>query len=77
MRVTIARVNEVLFDGEAVSLTIPATGGEMTVLGGHMPLLTTLKQGVVVVRTKEGEQSEFPIDDGVLEVRRDGATVIL
>lgn len=77
MHVVIARVDETLFDGEAHSLTVPAAEGVMTVLGHHMPLVTTLKQGSAVVHVAGEENREFPVDGGVLEVRADGATVIL
>ena len=78
MKVVIAKVDEILFEGQAVSLTVPAAEGEMTVLSRHMPLLTTLKAGVARVRVQQGEEPKlFPIESGVLEVRRDGATVIL
>ena len=78
MHVVIAKVSEVYFDGEAYSLQVPGKDGEMTVLGEHMPLITTLKAGTIVLReTQGGEGKEFPVESGVLEVRRDGATVIL
>lgn len=77
MHVVIAKVDENIFDGEAYSLTAPGVVGEMTILGEHMPLVTTLKAGELVVRNKEGEEQRFAIEGGVLEVRRDGATVIL
>jgi F-type H+-transporting ATPase subunit epsilon len=76
MRVVIAKVDENLYDGEATSVTFPASGGEMTVLLNHEPLITTLKGGTIVVRAEAGEKT-FPIESGVLEVRHDGVTVIL
>ncbi len=76
MKVVIAKVDENLYDGEATSVTLPASAGEMTVLGNHEPLITTLKSGVITVRAESGEQT-FPIESGVLEVRHDGVTVIL
>ncbi|MEK7547166.1 MAG: hypothetical protein AAB536_03250 [Patescibacteria group bacterium] len=76
MRVIIAKVDETYFDGEADSLTAPGADGEMTILSKHMPLVTTLKPGTVIVRTAK-DTKEFPIDGGVLEVRQEGATVIL
>jgi F-type H+-transporting ATPase subunit epsilon len=76
MKVVVAKVNEVLFEGEAQSLTVPAVAGEMTVLGHHMPLVTTLKAGEIILRT-EGEEKQYPIESGVLEVTPEGATVIL
>lgn len=77
MHVTIAKVSEVYFDGEAESLTAPSTGGELTILGEHMPLITTLKAGAIVVRQKGEQDKTFAIVSGVLEVRPEGVTVIL
>ena len=83
MRVIIAKVDENLFDGEAESLTVPGAAGEMTVLGEHMPLITTLKAGNIIVRlpaqagAQGSEPKIFPVTGGVIEVRRDGATIIL
>jgi F-type H+-transporting ATPase subunit epsilon len=78
MHIVIAKVDEVLFEGEAQSMTVPGTEGEMTVMGEHMPLISTLKAGEITVRLSEdAEPRVFKIDGGVLEVRHDGATVIL
>jgi F-type H+-transporting ATPase subunit epsilon len=78
MRLVIAKVDEVLFDGEAFSLNAPGSAGEMTVLGHHEPLITTLKAGDLRVHVQAGDEPRlFPIQGGVLEIRPDGATVIL
>lgn len=78
MHVVIAKVGEVYFDGEAYSITLPASEGEMTVLSGHMPLVTTLKAGTIALRESAGvKPKEFVIESGVLEIHKDGATVIL
>jgi F-type H+-transporting ATPase subunit epsilon len=76
MHVVIAKVDEIYFDGEAVSMTVPGAAGEMTILGEHEPLVSTLKSGTIIVRTGE-QNKEFKVEGGVLEVRRDGATIIL
>ena len=78
MHIVIAKVDEVLFEGEAQSMTVPGAEGEMTVMGEHMPLISTLKAGDITVRlSNSAEPRVFAIESGVLEVRRDGATVIL
>lgn len=78
MHVVIAKVDEVLFEGEAHSMTVPGAEGEMTLLGHHEPLISTLKPGTITVRLGgDSVLREFKIDGGVLEVRSDGATVIL
>ncbi|MBX4191872.1 hypothetical protein KW798_00050 [Candidatus Parcubacteria bacterium] len=78
MRVVIAKVDQNLFEGEAHSLTVPGAAGEMTILGEHMPLISTLKKGEITVRkTVDDKGQTFPVEGGVIEVRHDGATVIL
>ena len=76
MKLVIAKVDENLFDGEADSLVAPGSDGEMTVLHGHMPLVTTLKPGTLTVHIGK-EEKKFEVTGGVMEVRSDGATVIL
>jgi F-type H+-transporting ATPase subunit epsilon len=59
-------------------MTLPGAEGQLTVLPEHMPLITTLKEGVITVRQGgEAPEQTFAILGGVLEVRQDGATVIL
>lgn len=78
MKVIIAKIGEVLFEGEAYSLTAPGASGEMTVLGHHEPLVTTLKPGEARVRTTEGAEPQvFPISGGILEINAAGATILL
>jgi F-type H+-transporting ATPase subunit epsilon len=59
-----------------ISLTAPTVEGEMTILSKHEPLVTTLKEGKLVVRTIEGIK-EYEVTEGVLEVSHDQATVLL
>ncbi len=76
MHVTLAKVHENLFSGEAKSVTVPTVSGEITILPKHEAFVSTLKAGTVTVRTDAGEQS-FPVDTGVLEVSSDQVTVLL
>ena len=79
MKLVIAKVDQVYFDGEAESVTVPASEGEMTILSNHEPFVTTLKSGMITVRAENlsGGQQVFEINSGVLEVHAGGATVIL
>ncbi len=73
---TIASVGETRYDGEAVSATLPGAAGEFTILSHHEPIVTTLKPGVITVRTS-GEAKEFKIESGVLEMSANRAVVLL
>ena len=76
MHLIIAKVDEIYFDGDADSISVTGALGQMTILPEHMPLVTTLKPCTLIVRAK-GETKKFEIEGGILEVRRDAATVIL
>lgn len=78
MKLVIASVHTKLFDGEAYSLTAPGVEGELTVLSDHMPFITNLKSGELIVKeTRDAEASVFPITSGILEVAQNTTTVLL
>lgn len=76
MKLTISKIDQILFSGDAESVVVPGAAGEMTVLAHHMPLITTLRAGSIIVKQKEGELISYPITSGFLEVGKN-ETVIL
>lgn len=76
MKLTISKIDKVLFSGEADSVTVPGASGELTILAHHMPIITTLVAGKITVKHGEEKPEEFMIDSGFLEVGKD-ETVIL
>ncbi len=76
MHVTVARVHDNLFDGEAFKVSVPTTGGEIGILPHHEPLVATVKKGRLVVSHQNGEEV-FDVESGVVEVSNNQVTVIL
>lgn len=78
-RLTIAKIGENLFDGEAVSVTLPGSDGFFTVLAGHQPLVSELEEGEVRVEGADGETRLFQIPEhgGVAEISDNQAAVLL
>lgn len=72
----VASVGETLFDGAALSATIPTTAGEITVLPHHEALVATLKPGTITVRENLGNK-EFHVAGGVLEISANRVVVLL
>lgn len=66
----------ILFSGEVVSVIIPSTEGEMTVLAGHAPLVATLKAGIVFVQTTQSNGKEFFVNGGLVEVNQASTTIL-
>ena len=58
---------ETVFEGDVESLTLPTAEGEITVMGGHMPIIGVLVPGTVLVR-KGKEEWLFACSRGVVEI---------
>jgi len=76
-KLRILKINETLFDGDIEKVVLPGVGGEMTVLVGHEPLVSLLKEGKIVVTPKEGEKQDFDIDRGYFEITQLQVSVLL
>ena len=72
----IASVGESLFDGAALSATLPGIAGQFTVLPHHEPLVSILKEGTIAVKESLGVK-EFSIAGGVVEISGNKAVVLL
>lgn len=65
-----------LFSGNVASVQIPGTEGEMTILPGHAPVLSTLKAGVVTVNKDTGSADRIFVRGGFAEVNASGLTLL-
>lgn len=74
---TIARIGDNLFDGDAVSVTLPGAGGVFTVLADHEPLVSPLGPGTALVKGSDGTETSYTVESGVCEVSNGQATVLL
>jgi len=77
LQLNIARVDGSLFMGEVVSVTVPGSEGEMTLLPDHTPLVSALRAGTITLRKADGETEEFPVVSGTLEVSKNSVTILL
>ena len=77
LHLVLSSVGENLYDGPALSVVVPGSAGEMTVLPHHEPLITTLKSGLITVTIPNSGHKEFTIEGGVLEVSGTRAVVLV
>ncbi len=75
-KLTIAKVNEQLFSGDAISVNVPGTEGAMTILANHEPLITMLKKGTITVRDGSDAKT-FSIEKGLLETSNGQVTILV
>lgn len=66
----------VLFSGTVDAVILPASDGDMTVLPGHAPMMTTLKTGFLVVTTNVGNGQRILVRGGFADINQNGLTVL-
>jgi F0F1-type ATP synthase epsilon subunit len=77
-RLTLAKVGETLYEGEAHSLTITCGDGEVTILANHEPYVAPVVPCKAVIYDAKEHRHDIEIGHaGVLEVSNNQATVIL
>ena len=59
----------------ATEVRLPGTEGDMTVMAGHSPVITTLRPGIVRV-LGGGTDLEFTVTGGFAEITGDSCTVL-
>ena len=63
------------FEGDVDEVIVPGSEGEMGILPHHAPLISLLGQGVLRIK-RGGEEQEFAIFGGFLQVRPDRVVVL-
>lgn len=73
---TISSPEEIVFDGELTTLTVPTGEGTIQILADHMPLVSTLGTGEISY-IHEKEEKLLQITHGVVEVKDDKVVVLV
>jgi F-type H+-transporting ATPase subunit epsilon len=66
----------VLFSGAVDAVILPASDGDMTILAGHAPIMTTLKTGFLVVTTTVGNGRRVLVRGGFADINQGALTVL-
>jgi F-type H+-transporting ATPase subunit epsilon len=65
----------VLFSGDVDQVDLPGAEGDMGILPGHAPLVTTLRPGIVTI-FRDGKREPVVVIGGFAEVSPAGLTVL-
>lgn len=75
IRCEIVSQDRLVFEGDADIVIVPGSLGEMGIMPGHAPLLSTLELGVI--RVKYGDLEDvFTVIGGFVEVQPDIVTIL-
>ena len=68
---------EKLLLSESVSeVVLPGSDGEMTVMANHAPVMTTIRPGVLTVKSASGQTDRFVVFGGFADILPSGCTVL-
>jgi len=65
-----------LLSEDVAEVDIPGTDGDMGILPGHAPVLSTLRPGVITVTRDSGQKDRIFVRGGFAEVNPQGLTVL-
>lgn len=81
MKFELVSLDGVKFSAEAYSVVLPTAAGQITLLPKHEPLLGVVVPGVITIRRSKSDPDyhleHYATYGGVLEVRPDGARVLV
>jgi F-type H+-transporting ATPase subunit epsilon len=72
----IVSAEEQIFSGLAEMIVVTGALGELGILPGHTPLLTSVKPGFIRVTLQGGKEEIFYISGGMLEVQTQVVTLL-
>ncbi|MER8787767.1 F0F1 ATP synthase subunit epsilon [Mesorhizobium sp. M0983] len=65
-----------LVSEQVESVVIPGAEGEMTVMAHHASVMTTIKPGVVTLRTAQGKEERYVVFGGFADIVPAGCTLL-
>jgi F-type H+-transporting ATPase subunit epsilon len=65
-----------LISDDVAEVDIPGVDGDMGILPGHAPVLSTLRPGVITVTRNGGQKERIFVRGGLAEVNSQGLTVL-
>jgi F-type H+-transporting ATPase subunit epsilon len=68
--------DQLLYSEQVESVVVPGTEGEFTMLPNHAPLVTSLRNGGVILVNAAGGSKEFAVFGGVAEVTNTSLTIL-
>ncbi|WP_295653908.1 ATP synthase F1 subunit epsilon [uncultured Mucilaginibacter sp.] len=75
MNLEILTPDKKIYEGEVRSVTVPGTMGSFEILNNHAPIISTMEDGKVIVRTGAKEEV-FLVKGGVVEVLNNNVMVL-
>tara|TARA_A100001011_G_C13785218_1_gene624753 strand:- start:23 stop:412 length:390 start_codon:yes stop_codon:yes gene_type:complete len=64
-----------IFKSDSLEVTIPSYEGQMGILKNHIPLITFLRPGLILIKENRGEKKFF-VEDGIVEFSNNNLLIL-
>lgn len=75
LHIQVITPEKTLIDEDADEIVVPTTTGELAILPQHVPLVTQVAPGIVVIKM-HGREENLGIDGGFIEITEKSVTVL-
>lgn len=75
MYIELVTPENVIYEGQADVVTLPGTEGSFQIMNNHAPIISSLKNGELVIKVGRDERF-FDVSGGVVEVLQNKITVL-
>jgi ATP synthase F1 epsilon subunit len=72
----IIKPEKIIFSGKIITAKLPSYEGDMSILKNHIPIITFLRPGIIIVTTSEESSTNFFVQDGTVEYFNDSLVVL-
>ena len=64
-----------LINEDVIEAVVPAFEGEMGILKDHISIISFLKPGIIIIRSKSSEEKFF-VEDGIVEFKNNNLSIL-
>lgn len=80
MKISVMDAQHTLYEGAVSEATLPASGGELTLLDDHEPIFVALQRGAIrllPLAQKKEELKPIPIQQGLARMRNNELVILV
>ena len=76
MKLEILTPETTLFNNEVRSVQVPGKSGSFEMLNNHMPIVSSLNEGVIKIIDTNNQKKEIRISSGVIEMKNNKIIIL-
>ena len=76
MKLEILTPETTLFNNEVKSVQVPGKSGSFEMLNNHMPIVSSLNDGVIKIIDNNNQKKEITISSGVIEMKNNKIIIL-